>query len=124
MAQERAIDVGERTAHIEGLMLGSEKRLSNLEVEVRELRGEIGNLRSEFKAEMGNLRSEFKAEMGNLRSEMDRRFTELKGGIDLRFDSVAQRFDAFEKRFSVLQWGMGLIFLIQLAILGKLFFKM
>jgi hypothetical protein len=96
MAEARVMDIGERIAHIEGIVLGSEKRLSNVEIEIRDLRGEIKDLRAEVKAEIGGLRTEIKG-------EMDRRFNDM------------------DRRFNLLQWVVVLIYPFLFAIAGKLF---
>ena len=49
-----------------------------------------------------------------LKSEMDQRFKSLE-------DKTDQRFDGLERRFTLLQWAVGLMYPILLAILGKLF---
>ena len=44
--------------------------LQGLRAEMRDLRADIGELRSEMRAEIGELRSEMRAEIGELRSEI------------------------------------------------------
>jgi hypothetical protein len=42
--------------------------------------------------------------------------------MDQRFAAVDQRFYSVDKRFALLQWTIGLVLIIQVLILGKLFF--
>lgn len=55
---------------------------------------------------------------------------EIKGtliGFKMAFDQMDKRLSdlasQMDRRFTVLQWGMGLLFVMQVAIFGKLFLK-
>lgn len=52
------------------------------------------------------------------RLEMNRRFEEKQQSMDRQFESVEKRLDSFEKRFSVLQWTIGLGFTILAVLMG------
>lgn len=52
------------------------------------------------------------------RQEMNRRFEEKQQSMDRQFESVEKRLDSFEKRFSVLQWTIGLGFTILAVLMG------
>ncbi len=106
-----------------------------LEEQVKALDEKVDQRFDSLRSEMNQRFEAVDQRFDSLRSEMDQRFQALESKMDQRFVAVDEkigslrsemdhRFDAFEKRFSTLQWGMGLIFLIQLAILGKLFLKM
>ena len=70
---------------------------------------------------------EGKCEIGRWLGAVDQRFDALRGEMNQRFDALRgemnQRFESIEKRFTVFQWGLGLVFLIQVMIFGKLFFQ-
>jgi chromosome segregation ATPase len=114
MAEARVLDIGERIAHIEGIVLGSEKRLSNLEIEVRDLCGEIKDLRAEMKTEISGLRAEMKTEISGLHDRISGLRAEMKTEMDRRFNDM-------DRRFNLLQWVVVLIYPFLLAIAGKLF---
>ena len=67
----------------------------------------------------------------------DERATLLPGDLEARFDGIENRlsriegllegfklaFDQMDKRLSTMQWGVGLVVVIQVLILGKLFLR-
>ncbi len=59
----------------------------------------------------------------SLESKMDQRFEAVDQRLDALRGEMNQRFESIEKRFTGFQWGMGLVFLIQVMIFGKLFFQ-
>ncbi len=86
--------------------------IQKIDSEVGNVRGEIGQLRSEVKSEIGQLRSEVKSEIGQLRSEVkgeiDQLRTEIKDDIkrmDGKIDQLNQRIDTIIQMLVTIQQG-------------------
>lgn len=61
---------------------------------------------------------ELRLDMNNRFEQVDKRFEELRLDMNNRFEQVDKRFDDMNKRFTQIQWTMGLGFTILAALMG------
>ena len=64
--------------------------------DVKELRAEIGSVRTDLKAEIGSVRTELKAEIGSFRAEMNARLTKIQDDLNGFHRSLGQHDKAIE----------------------------
>lgn len=87
------------------------ERIVRVEEELKALR-EIES--THFNALMREMNARFEA--------MDKRFEALQREMNARFEAMEKRFEAIEKRFSVIQWTIGIGFSFLTLIMGILKF--
>ena len=82
------------------------------------LEEQLRALEEKMDQRFAGLKAEMDQRFAGLKAEMDQRFI----AVDQRFTSIDQRFQEVDKRLTLLQWTMGLVLILQVLILGKLFF--
>ena len=92
--------------------------LIRLEEQIRALEEKMEQRFIAIDQRFAGLKAEMEQRFAGLKAEMEQRFI----AVDQRFTSIDQRFQEVDKRLNLLQWTMGLVLIIQVLILGKLFF--
>jgi hypothetical protein len=71
---------------VDGLSKRFDRGFEKVDADIREVRGEIRDLRAEVKAESKGLRTEVKSEIKDLRADMNSGFAR----VDAKFDSLSR----------------------------------
>ena len=95
---------------------------TTLHAEIGELRGDMGQLRSDMRADMDQLRSDMRADMDQLRSDVGDDVQELRsdiGALGVSVGKLDERMRAVETRLAVVETHTGSASAVSPADLGE-----